>query len=170
MDERKRRYLTALVLLALYLSLMETLIPKPFPWMKLGLANIATIIALEKFDKKMAFEVLFLRIFIQGIMLGTMFSPSFIISLLSGGASTLLMVLLYRYRKNLSLLSICIFGAFMHNFSQLIVVYFLLFRNISIMSRSIFIFVWGFLFMGCISGAITGFIAEKLQLRREIRK
>ncbi|MGL4988520.1 MAG: Gx transporter family protein, partial [Cetobacterium sp.] len=51
MDDKKRRYLTAFVLLALYLSLIETLIPKPFPWMKIGFANIVIIIALEKFDK-----------------------------------------------------------------------------------------------------------------------
>ncbi|MGL4868056.1 MAG: Gx transporter family protein [Cetobacterium sp.] len=167
MDDKRRRYLTAFVLLALYLSLIETLIPKPFPWMKIGFANIVIIIALEKFDKKMALEILLLRIFIQGMMLGTLFSPSFIISLISGGASTLLTILLFRYRSNLSLVSICISGAFFHNLIQLIVVYFLLFRNISIMSKSIFIFIWGFLFMGCISGLITGYICEKLQLRRE---
>ncbi|WP_297406398.1 Gx transporter family protein [uncultured Cetobacterium sp.] len=170
MVDRRRKYLTALVLLALYLSLVETLIPKPFPWMKLGLANIATIIALEKFDSKMGLEVLLLRVFIQGMMLGTMFSPSFIISLISGGTSTLLTILLFRYRDKLSLIAICIGGAFVHNLTQLIVVYFLLFRNISIMSKSIFIFVWGFLFMGCISGLITGLIGEKLQLRRERKK
>ena len=167
MTDKRRRYLTAFVLLALYLSLIETLIPKPFPWMKLGLANIATIIALEKFDEKMAIEILLLRIFIQGMMLGTLFSPSFIISLISGGASTLLTILLFRYRENLSLIAICIAGAFLHNLTQLIVVYFLLFRSISIMSKSIFIFIWGFLFMGCVSGLITGYICEKLQLRRE---
>ncbi|WP_297596319.1 Gx transporter family protein [uncultured Cetobacterium sp.] len=167
MTDKRRRYLTAFVLLALYLSLIETLIPKPFPWMKLGLANIAIIIALEKFDEKMAIEILFLRVFIQGMMLGTLFSPSFIISLISGGASTLLTILLFRCRKNLSLIAICIAGAFIHNATQLVVVYFLLFRNISIMSRSIFIFIWGFLFMGCISGFITGIICERLKLRRE---
>ncbi|MGL5054009.1 MAG: Gx transporter family protein, partial [Cetobacterium sp.] len=156
MEFKRKRYLTTFVLLALYLSLIETLIPKPFPWMKLGLANIASIIALEKFDEKMALEILLLRILIQGMMLGTMFSPSFIISLISGGASTLLTILLFRYRKNLSLIAICISGAFIHNLVQLVVVYFLLFRNISIISKSIFIFIWGFLFMGCISGVITG--------------
>lgn len=167
MTDKRRRYLTGLVLLALYLSLIETLIPKPFPWIKLGLANIATIVALEKFDEKMAIEILLLRVFIQGMMLGTLFSPSFIISLISGGASTLLTILLFRHRENVSLIAICIAGAFAHNLTQLIVVYFLLFRNISIMSKSIFIFIWGFLFMGCISGLITGYICEKLQFRRE---
>ncbi|MGL4997963.1 Gx transporter family protein [Cetobacterium sp.] len=167
MEFKRKRYLTTFVLLALYLSLIETLIPKPFPWMKLGLANIASIIALEKFDEKMALEILLLRILIQGMMLGTMFSPSFIISLISGGASTLLTILLFRYRKNLSLIAICISGAFIHNLVQLVVVYFLLFRNISIISKSIFIFIWGFLFMGCISGVITGYICERLQFRRK---
>ncbi|MCJ8341284.1 MAG: Gx transporter family protein [Cetobacterium sp.] len=169
-EKRREVYLTALVLLALYLSLGETLIPKPFPWMKLGLANIATIIALEKFDSKMAIEVLLLRILIQGLMLGTMFTPSFIISLLSGGASTLLMIFLYRYRQKLSLIAICVMGAFTHNICQLIIVYFLLFRNISVYSKSIFMFIWGFLFMGCISGVITGYIGEKLRLRRGATK
>ncbi|MGL5088367.1 MAG: Gx transporter family protein [Cetobacterium sp.] len=167
MEFKRKRYLTAFVLLALYLSLIETLIPKPFPWMKLGLANIASIIALEKFDEKMALEILLLRILIQGMMLGTLFSPSFIISLISGGASTLLTILLFRYRKNLSLIAICISGAFIHNLVQLVVVYFLLFRNISIISKSIFIFIWGFLFMGCISGVITGYICERLQFRKK---
>ncbi|MGL5052702.1 MAG: Gx transporter family protein, partial [Cetobacterium sp.] len=57
--------------------------------------------------------------------------------------------------------------AFIHNLVQLVVVYFLLFRNISIISKSIFIFIWGFLFMGCISGVITGYICERLQFRRK---
>lgn len=42
MENRKREiYLTAFVLVALYLSLAENFIPKPFPWMKIGLSNIA---------------------------------------------------------------------------------------------------------------------------------
>ncbi|MEG1364085.1 MAG: Gx transporter family protein, partial [Cetobacterium sp.] len=65
-----------------------------------------------------------------------------------------------------SLLAISAMGAFFHNSMQLIVVYFLLFRNISINSKSILMFVWGFLLMGCISGIVTGFIAERLNLRR----
>ncbi|MBC2856384.1 MAG: Gx transporter family protein [Cetobacterium sp.] len=165
-SKRREIYLTALVLMALYLSLAESLIPKPFPWMKLGLANIATIVAIEKFDAKMGLEVFFLRVLIQGIMLGTLFTPSFIISLTSGGISTLLIILIYKFRKQLSLLAISAMGAFFHNSMQLIVVYFLLFRNISINSKSILMFVWGFLLMGCISGIVTGFIAERLNLRR----
>lgn len=159
--DRHEIMLTALVLLSVYLSLGESLIPKPFPWMKLGLANIATIIALEKYSSKMAMEIVILRVIIQGIMLGTVFTPSFIISLIAGIIATGSMIFLYRFRKFFSLISISIVSAFFHNAVQLIIVYFLMFRNINLNSRAIIFFVMAFLGLGIVSGAITGFIVEK---------
>lgn len=167
---RREKYLIFLILLSLYLSLAETLIPKPFPWLKLGLANIGTIIALEKFGKKMAVEVTLCRIIIQGIMIGTLFSPSFIISLISGIVSVNVMIFFYNFRNRLSLISISTLSALAHNFVQLLVVYFLMFRNMNLHSRYIVFFIVGFLFLGCIAGAITGFIGEKLLLRRSCIK
>ncbi len=169
-NKRREMYLTALVLVALYLSLAENFIPKPFPWMKIGLSNIAVLIALEKFDSKFALELVLLRIFIQGLMLGTLFTPGFIISLTAGSLTTIFMIGLYKFRNHLSLIAISSMSAFLHNLFQLIVVYFLMFRNISIYSKSILGFVWIFLIIGVGAGIITGFIAEKLNLRRSIRK
>lgn len=163
---RREKYLVFLILLSLYLSLAEALIPKPFPWLKIGLSNIGTIIALEKFGKKMAAEVVICRIIIQGIMIGTLFSPGFIISLVSGIVSVSVMIFLYNFRDKLSIVAISVFSALVHNFTQLVVVYFLLFRNINLNSRYIMLFVMGFLFLGCIAGAATGVIGEKLSLRR----
>ncbi|MFK4786127.1 Gx transporter family protein [Fusobacterium sp. MFO224] len=162
----REKYLILLILFSLYLSLLETFIPKPFPWMKVGLANLGTIIALEKFGKQMAVEVVIFRIIIQGLMLGTLFSPGFIISLISGVTSLCIMLGLYTYREKLTLISISMFSALIHNLTQLMVVYILLFRNIEIRSRYIIFFVLGFLLLGCISGLITGVIGEKLLLRR----
>lgn len=169
-NKRREMYLTALVLVALYLSLAENFIPKPFPWIKIGLSNIAVLIALEKFDSKFALELVLLRIFIQGLMLGTLFTPGFIISLTAGSLTTIFMIGLYKFRNHLSLIAISSMSAFLHNLFQLIVVYFLMFRNISIYSKSILGFVWIFLIIGVGAGIITGFIAEKLNLRRSIRK
>lgn len=161
-------YLIVLILLGLYLSLMENIIPKPFPWLKIGLSNISVLIALEKFNSKMAIKTLIFRVLIQAIMLGTLFTPTFIISLISGATSTGLMILLYRYRKYLSLIAISSLSAFLHNLLQLIIVYFLMFRNMQINSKSIFIFIAIFLFIGVVTGGITGFITEKLNLRRRL--
>lgn len=171
--EKEKKYdnheimLTALVLLSVYLSLGESLIPKPFPWMKLGLANIATIIALEKYSSKMAFEVVVLRVIIQGIMLGTVFTPSFIISLSSGIIATGSMIFLYKFRKYFSLISISVVSAFLHNAVQLVIVYFLMFRNVDLNSRAILLFVMVFLGLGIGAGAVTGFIVEKIDIRRK---
>jgi heptaprenyl diphosphate synthase len=164
-EKKRELYLVVFVLLALYFSLFETIIPKPFPWMKIGLSNLATIIVLVKFGPKMAYEVLFLRIFIQGMMIGTLFTPGFFISLISGIISTSTMCFLYRFKNHLSLVSISILSAFTHNLTQLVVVYFLLFRSAEIMSKSVLIFVMIFLGIGVISGGIIGIIASKLRLR-----
>ena len=165
-EYREEIYLIALVLLGLYLSLIENIIPKPFPWMKIGLSNISVLIALEKFNSKMALQTILLRVFIQALMLGTLFTPNFIISFSAGLISTLFMIFLYKFRKYLSLLSISCFSAFTHNLLQLIVVYFLLFRNISLNSKSIIIFIVIFLGLGVIMGLITGIITTKINLKR----
>lgn len=165
-ENKEDIYLIVLVLLGLYLSLIENIIPKPFPWMKIGLSNISILIALEKFNSKMAIKALLLRVFIQALMLGTLFTPGFIISMGAGAISTSFMIFLYKFRKYLSLISISCISAFTHNFLQLIIVYFLLFRNMSLNSKSIIIFIAVFLFIGTITGLITGFIAERLNLKK----
>ena len=167
-ENREEIYLIALVLLGLYLSLVENIIPKPFPWMKIGLSNIAILIALEKFNSKMAIQAILLRVFIQALMLGTLVTPNFIISFSAGLISTLFMIFLYKFRKYLSLVSISCISAFTHNVLQLIVVYFLMFRNISLNSKSIIVFIVIFLFLGVVMGLITGIIATRLNLKRII--
>ena len=167
-ENREEIYLIALVLLGLYLSLVENIIPKPFPWMKIGLSNIAILIALEKFNSKMAIQAILLRVFIQALMLGTLFTPNFIISFTAGLISTLFMIFLYKFRKYLSLVSISCISAFTHNVLQLIVVYFLMFRNISLNSKSIIVFIVIFLFLGVVMGLITGIISTRLNLKRII--
>ncbi|MGL4392639.1 MAG: Gx transporter family protein [Fusobacteriaceae bacterium] len=166
--EREEVYLTAFVLLSLYLSLAENIIPKPFPWMKIGLSNVVVLFVMEKFGTKLASKVMMLRIIIQGGMMGTLFTPSFIISSTAGIVSMLVMIFLYKYRKYLSLIIISITSAFVHNFIQLIVVYFLMFRNIQINSRGVLIFVFIFLGIGIICGAITGYLVEKINIRKKL--
>lgn len=164
--EKEELYIALFVMLSLYLSLSENIIPKPFPWMKIGLSNIATIVVLEKFGKKMALEVVGLRIIIQGVMLGTIFSPGFIISLVSGIISTGSMIVLYEFREKLSLISISMVSGFLHNLSQLIIVYYLMFRNIDYNNRAVLSFVAIFLFVGMASGGIIGVIVEKIRIRK----
>jgi len=165
--KKEKAHLIALVLLALYFSMIEAIIPKPFPWMKLGLANISTIIAIKNFDAKMGLKVFFLRVIIQAFVMGTFLTPSFVISFSAGLTSTLLMIFLFKYDKIFSVVAISSFSAVMHNIIQLIVVYFLLFRGIELYSRSVLIFIFIFLLLGFISGWILGYLVNKFEKNRK---
>ena len=61
----------------LVLFLFESLIPRPLPWLKPGLANIATLYALQKFGLRESLSVTLLRICVGGIILGTFLNPAF---------------------------------------------------------------------------------------------
>ena len=161
---REQKYLVLFVLLAVYLSVAESFIPKPFPWIKIGLSNIVTIVALKKFGASMAKKVVILRILIQSIALGTLFSVGFIISICAGIVGVMVLTNLYKLHL-FSTVAISSISAFCHNLTQMIVVYFLLFRNIPLWSKSIFLFSIIFLGLGIISGVITGIIAEKIYIR-----
>ncbi len=167
-DKKQEAYLISFILMALYFSLLESLIPKPFPWMKLGLANLAGILALQKFGYKMAYQVLLFRIFIQGLMLGTLFTPGFFVSLCAGLISSSVMCSLYKFRKELSMVAISSASAVVHNISQLFFVYVFFFRGIELYSRAVLVFVLVFLGIGLVSGAVIGVMAEKLKIRRVV--
>lgn len=167
-EKKRKAHLITLVLIALYLSLLESIIPKPFPWMKIGLANLSVLIAFINFDRKMALEVFVLRVLSQGIMLGTLFTPSFVISIGSGLVSTIFMMLLFNYKRYFSTIAISTASGLLHNVSQLIIVYLLLFRGVDVYTRSTLFFILIFLIMGAGSGAIIGYIAYRYVEKKEI--
>ncbi|NLK63354.1 MAG: hypothetical protein GX287_07885 [Fusobacteria bacterium] len=160
--KKKDAYKIALILMALYFSLLETLIPKPFPWLKLGFANIAPILGIKKLGIKEGIEINILRILIQSFMTGTLFTPTFFISFISGTVSILIISILFIDKNRFSTVAISSVGGFFHNVTQLLIAYVLLFRNIDIFSKEILYFVLIFSFLGVISGIIIGVLAEKM--------
>lgn len=166
--KKEKAHLITLVLMALYFSMLEAFIPKPFPWMKLGLANISTIIAIRNFGSKMGLKVFILRVLIQAFVMGTFLTPTFAISLISGLISTLLMIFLFKYDKIFSVVAVSGISAVVHNISQLIVVYFLMFRGINLYTRSTFIFILVFLVIGFCSGALLGYFVHKYDKKNNV--
>lgn len=161
-EKKKNAYKAALILMALYFSLLESFIPKPFPWMKLGLANMASVIGMEKIGIKEGIEINILRILIQGFMLGNLFTAGFFISLGSGIVSVSCIGLLFLLRKKFSIVAINCFGGFVHNLSQLWFAYILLLKNIDIFEKKVLIFVLFFCTLGAFAGIVTGIITENI--------
>lgn len=116
------------VLLALFSALaigvhtLEVCLPSPLPWLRLGVANILTLCALFLFGGRAAWMVTFTRIGLSGLLLGTLFSPTFFLSLAGGVAATALMTAGHAIAgRHLSPVGISLLGAAGHVHGQLLV-------------------------------------------------
>ena len=69
--------LSLIVALGVVLHRLEILIPLPSPWIKLGLANVMTLVTLIFFGLRDAVTVTLLRIMLGSIIGGTFLSPIF---------------------------------------------------------------------------------------------
>lgn len=82
------RRIAGFAALAAAIHVLEAGLPSPLPGVKLGLANIITLIVLLRHGPRAAIAVTLLRIVLSGIVLGTLFAPTFWLSL-SGGLAAL---------------------------------------------------------------------------------
>lgn len=147
------------IALAMILSYLENLIPIYFvvPGIRLGLANIVTIIALTELGLKSAIIVSFGRIVLSGILFGNV---TVIIYSLAGATLSLLVMCIVRKIKVFTLTGVSICGAVAHNFGQIIVAVIVL-NNINIMYYMLVLAVTGAV-TGTAIGILTGIILKKL--------
>ena len=64
--------------MCLFLSAVEYAVPKPLPFMRLGLANLPVIIAVKKWRFKSVVLLIALKVAGQALLSGTLFSYIFI--------------------------------------------------------------------------------------------
>jgi heptaprenyl diphosphate synthase len=169
-DKNNVYKIAALVALSCVLQISESLIPHPIPGLRLGLANVITLITLVTMGFGFALEVTILRTILGSFIMGTFMSPPFILSFSAGLISALIMGFLYwlssfNRRLRLSIVGISILGAISHNIVQLYLAFFLLVKH-----PGIFIFFpWlllGALVMGLATGIIAGRVCLKLKDRQ----
>lgn len=137
------------ITMALVLSYIENFIPVPIPvpGVKLGLANIITLLALYYLSFGESFLVVILRIVMSSIFVGGM--NTFFYSLMGGLLSFVIMSVFVRFfNKKVSAVGISVLGAVFHNIGQLIVV--------AIVTDNIHIAVSYFPILG-ITGVVSGF-------------
>ncbi len=120
----RRAYLVSrlglLVTLGLVLQVLEGMLPPilPLPGAKLGLANLATLVAVFVLGPREALAVTFLRCLLGGLLRGSIVGLT--ISLAAGTAATLVMTVVYALRPpGMTLTGLSIAGAVSHNATQL---------------------------------------------------
>lgn len=155
----------SLVAIASVLQIAESLLPHPIPGIRLGLANMVTLVTLADLGFASAMEVAVLRTVVSSLILGSFLSPGFILSFSSAVLSTLVMWAFWRISASfpswgLSLIGVSIVGAVAHNAAQLSLAYLLMIK-----SAGIFYFVPWLVISGVLTGCFTGLVAAKVLKR-----
>ena len=144
---------------AVALHAFESLLPTPIPWLRLGLANIITLVTLLLYGFRAAMIVTLIRVILASLFIGTFLGPAFILSLGGGVTSTLAMGLILSVTPRLfSTIGLSLIGALFHNIAQLVLAYILFIQRIeAILLISPFIIL-----IGALTGTVNGVISDLL--------
>jgi len=105
---------------ALALYAVESALPSPFPFLRIGLANVATLIALVTLGFADAFVITVLRVIVASLVVGTFLGPGFGLAMAGGVAGVVGMGLAARFAfPPLSVVGVSVVGAVLHNLAQL---------------------------------------------------
>ena len=155
MNVEKTAKLSLLVSLGLILFVLESFVPLPLPWMKLGIANIVSIIALYVYGMRDALVVTIYRVVLGCLIRGTLFNPIFFVALGSGVTAVLVMgVVRAVFGKLFSPVGVSIWGAFAFNITQLVIFYFVIIKKIELFHLLPFLVM-----ITPVTGFVTGFTA-----------
>lgn len=147
-----------LVALGVILHRVEALLPLPAPWIKLGLANVMTLLALVFLGYKDALIVTGVRVFLGSIIGGTFLGPTFFLSFTGGLAAVLAMALVYGKGSGpFSLIGVSVVGAAIHILAITFAVYF-----VFIPQNAFLHLLPIFLSLALVSGILTGIGANIL--------
>ncbi len=155
-------WLALLVAQALVLSIVESWIPVPvaIPGVKLGLANIITIVVIVFFGWKEALSVVFMRVALASFFGGGLII--FLFSIAGGILSACVMAFLYRkFSRIFGILGISIAGAVSHNLGQIMVATVIM-KDIAVTAYLPILLVSGII-MGCFVGLCGNFLIEALR-------
>lgn len=158
MDLKKGVRISMLVALSIVLNIIESMIPifNIIPGVKLGLANIVSLLLIYVYGFKEAILVSIVRVLIVSILRTGLFSLSFFFSA-TGSIFSLIVMILFK-KTNLSIIGVSILGSITHSLAQLSLAILIL-NNINV--------IYYFPIVGIsslLSGIIIGVLSKELIL------
>jgi heptaprenyl diphosphate synthase len=140
------------------LFVLESLVPLPVPFLKLGFANISSVVTLELLGGGPMFIVVVIRVLAGSLLTGALFTPGFILAFAGGLASATSMALLRLVGGRLfSAVGISLVGAATHVLTQLAIVRLLFVQNEGVMV------LLPLLLLSAVAGGLTvGWISLRL--------
>ncbi|HAK44735.1 MAG TPA: hypothetical protein DCO79_02280 [Spirochaeta sp.] len=138
----------------MFLSLIEYMIPKPLPFLRLGLAHLPVIISLMIFTPRQTLLLTLLKLLGQGLVNGSLFSYIFLFSSAGSLTSTLVMLAVYRLLSSkISLVGVSIAGATASNLVQIMLARLFIFGEAALLIAPVFLTI------GIISSILLGLFA-----------
>ncbi len=149
------------IALAMVFSYIETFIPINIgvPGVKLGLANIVTIVVLHKLGAGRAVLVSLIRIVLSAMLFGNM---TVMLYSLAGAMVSLLVMAMLCKLKFFSIAGVSIAGGVAHNMGQLILAMFML------SDQHVLYYAPVLIISGTIAGIVTGILAVAITYRVNI--
>ena len=140
-----------LTALAMVLSFVETLIPIPIPipGVKLGLANLVTVVGLYLIGIPGTIAVTLVRIVLVGFSFG---NPYSMIYGLSGSFLSLFVMAILKKTGKFSQISISVLGGIAHNIGQIT------FAAVIVQTSGVFYYLPFLIAAGCIAGTLIGIV------------
>ncbi len=120
LSEKDLNRIALLGAFSLFLSTLEYLVPKPLPFMRLGLANLPLLLALKVLPLRAYGLLVLIKVLGQALVNGTLATYIFLFSLGGTFASALIMGLAYRILgRRISFIGISVLGALGSNLAQI---------------------------------------------------
>ena len=142
--------------LCFFLSTIEYMIPKPLPFLRLGLANLPVMLAIGILPFGQFCALVLIKVVGQGLIGGTLFSYIFVFSVAGTVASAAVMYGLKRlFPRSVSYIGISVIGAFASNAAQLTLARWYIF------GESAWLIAPPFIAVGAVTGALLGAFANR---------
>ena len=140
----------------MFLSTIELLIPKPVPFLRVGIANLPILLGLEILSPGEILLLVVLKVLGQGLVGGTLISYVFLFSAAGSFASALSMMgIRALLGRRISLLGTSVTGALAGNVMQVLLARLLIF------GEGAWLIAPPFLALGTATSALLGLFAER---------
>lgn len=148
--------LAILAATAMFFSTLEYLVPKPVPFLRIGLANIPILVTLRFLRPRHVVALALLKVAGQGLINGTLASYVFLFSLFGTLASIAVMLAAMRLGgERISLVGISTAGALASNVVQVTLSVLFIFGPQS------WVIAPPFLLVGTVAGVLVGLLSER---------
>lgn len=154
---KKLAYISVLIAFGIVLNLFEPPFFSVIPGVRIGLANIVSVLALLLFGEGACILTALLRSTIGSLIKGALNPIPLGTSVIGATSAAIVMALIYKlFKRHFSVIGISIIGGIINNFAQFLVVI-LITRN-----KAFFYYLPVLLFLGGVSGWIIGILSQLL--------